>query len=221
VTKREGDCNHPVRPMSVKSYAREEKGEEEWMCKVCMPVEMEEEEEDEKSPWHSWHPQPAAGEARAGEEVPPPPTQPEEEGREVRNRRPARGPTAEELRVHRLTHWPFRSWCPDCVAGRAKDWGHPQREKKEREVPTVHLDYCFPRDHEGGDSVATIVGKDDLSKMSISHVVPRKGADHEWVVKQLVRDLQRMGHHGRLVLHSDQEPALVDLLSEVAKMRGE
>ena len=39
------------------------------------------------------------------------------------------------------------------------------------------------------------------------------------VSTQLVRDLERLGHQGRLVIPSDQDPALVSLLQEVAKMR--
>ena len=33
-------------------------------------------------------------------------------------------PTAEQLELHRLTHWPFRSWCPWCVMGRARGAPH-------------------------------------------------------------------------------------------------
>ena len=37
----------------------------------------------------------------------------------------------------------------------------------------------------------------------------------------MVRDIERMGHHGRIVLRSDQEPALVDLANHVARLRGD
>ena len=31
---------------------------------------------------------------------------------------------AKEIEEHNLTHCPFRSWCPHCVKGRAKDDAH-------------------------------------------------------------------------------------------------
>ena len=54
----------------------------------------------------------------------------------------------------------------------------------------------------------------------MSHVVPCKGADQEWVVAQTLRDLERLGHYGDIVLRSDGEPALLDLMKEIAKGRG-
>ena len=57
--------------------------------------------------------------------------------------------------------------------------------------------------------------------MIACHVVPVKGASSDFTVKQIVRDLQRMGEHGPLTIRSDQEPALVDCLRAVAKARGE
>ena len=29
-------------------------------------------------------------------------------------------PSKEERRIHRITHWPFRSWCPECVMGKSR-----------------------------------------------------------------------------------------------------
>ena len=29
-------------------------------------------------------------------------------------------PTQSQLEDHRIDHYPFRSWCPECVAGRAR-----------------------------------------------------------------------------------------------------
>ena len=36
-----------------------------------------------------------------------------------------------------------------------------------------------------------------------------------------MRDLRRMGHHGKIVVKTDQESAIIDLLRTVAKERGE
>ena len=48
-----------------------------------------------------------------------------------------------------------------------------------------------------------------------------KGAVVEWTARQVVRDLERLGHHGRLVIRCDQEAALKSLVSEVARIRGD
>ena len=78
----------------------------------------------------------------------------EEESEEARrgiSRKPPVSPSPEELRIHRLTHYPFRSWCPACVAGRAKSWPHQRRQEDDDEdgVPSVSFDYCFLRDTPG------------------------------------------------------------------------
>ena len=76
-------------------------------------------------------------------------------------------PSPEERRVHRLTHLPFRSWCPQCVAGAAND--DPHRAKKiatpaPLAVPVVHWDYCFPRD--ATDWSVVLVGRDQETRMT-------------------------------------------------------
>ena len=129
-----------------------------------------------------------------------------EEARQGVSRKPPSSPTAEELRIHRLTHYPFRSWCPACVAGRAKSWPHLRQGDDEEEggVPSVSFDYCFLRDSTGGESVLVWVGREKSAKFIVAHVVPYKGAGADWVVGQVVRDLRKMGIHGKVILKSDQ-----------------
>ena len=144
-----------------------------------------------------------------------------EEAEDVRRRRPAASPTEAEVRAHRATHLPFRNWCPECVAGRAKDWPHPSKGKsKISEVPEAHFDYCFLRNRQGGESVPVLVGKDVEKKLFMAHVVPCKGTDFEWVAKQVCKDLRKLGIHGDVKLRGDQEPAIQDLLNEVARARN-
>ena len=56
--------------------------------------------------------------------------------------------------------------------------------------------------------------------MVSAHVVPVKGAVIDWVIQQCARDLERLGHYGQITLVSDQEPAIVDVLREIANFRG-
>ena len=44
-----------------------------------------------------------------------------QEAREVKTRALPKGPSEEQMRVHQLTHYPFRNWCPECVAGGTKN----------------------------------------------------------------------------------------------------
>ena len=87
-------------------------------------------------------------------------------------------------------------------------------------MPEVHADYCFPRDHTGGEYAVVLVARDRETRMTVAHVVPLKGAEQEWVAEQVVRDLLNIGHHGALTLKTDQEPAIIDLMRSVAKLRG-
>ena len=52
-----------------------------------------------------------------------------------------------------------------------------------------------------------------------AHVVPRKGIGGGCILQQYVRGLRKWGVRGKLVVRSDGEPALLDLLDGVAKMR--
>ena len=51
--------------------------------------------------------------------------------------------------------------------------------------------------------------------------MPHKEVDNEWICDQVCRDLVRLGLHGTLVMRSDQEPEILDVLKEIARLRGE
>ena len=67
-----------------------------------------------------------------------------------------------------------------------------------------------------------LVGKERQTKMMLSHMVPYKGAGIEWVIALLGRDLRKFGiaDNPTVVLKSDQEPALVDLLKGVQSLES-
>ena len=60
-----------------------------------------------------------------------------------------------------------------------------------------------------GVYIPVLVGCDRTSRSSIAHAVPYKGADVSWTAEQVCRDLNCLGHCGRVTSRSDQEPALV------------
>ena len=51
-------------------------------------------------------------------------------------------PTQKQLEDHRVDHLPYRSWCPECVAGRATGEQHQERTEAKR-ITTFSMDYLF------------------------------------------------------------------------------
>ena len=53
-------------------------------------------------------------------------------------------PSRQEMLEHNITHTPYRSWCPHCVAGKAKCTRHSQGQGLEHsEVPVLCMDYML------------------------------------------------------------------------------
>ncbi len=88
-----------------------------------------------------------------------------EEGRAPRTRKCPEGMSAEELRVHSLTHIPYHPGCRCCVAARKRDHKHPRRKVAGTELRTdddappgasICADYLIPRDQPGEESVTAL-----------------------------------------------------------------
>ena len=131
-----------------------------------------------------------------------------------------KGPTAEEMRRHRATHCPYRSWCPKCVAARGHQGPHRASDEPIDDTPQISMDYCFIRRSTEDASVPVLVAKVRRLNVMFSHVVPMKGGSHREVVAMLAKDISRCGFHGKVILKGDQEPAIEDLMREVARHRG-
>ena len=52
-------------------------------------------------------------------------------------------PSKKEVEFHNLTHIPYRSWCPFCVAARRKNSAHKSSNGARRTVPLFCADYCL------------------------------------------------------------------------------
>ena len=59
--------------------------------------------------------------------------------------------------------------------------------------------------------LTTLAIVDTMSQFIASHVVDAKGGSAEHAIKQVLRDLRRMGHHGSLKVRMDQESSISDL----------
>ena len=58
-------------------------------------------------------------------------------------------PTAAQIAAHNLTHLPYRSWCPHCVAARRPNTHHRSSSPgQSRADPLLVADYCFVRDND-------------------------------------------------------------------------
>ena len=134
-------------------------------------------------------------------------------------------PPLQERKKHEWTHLPYRSWCRHCVAARAGNSAHrgrrfPTAIEEDKDTKQVSYDYCFRRDQPGMESAKILVSKDRATRMVSAHVVPLKGAVLDSVIQQCARDLERLGHYGQVTLKSDQEAAIVDVLRDIANLRG-
>ena len=141
-------------------------------------------------------------------------------------------PTRAQREEHNLTHFPFRSWCRACVLGRAKD--APSNKVKglfaESILPRVRMDYCFLTEDvdrstgehgetevaQAGTSITVAVMQESLCKSVWAYAVESKGAMEEWMVQQVCDDIETVGlKNERLVLKSDQESSIVDVMKEI------
>ncbi len=130
-------------------------------------------------------------------------------------------PSQSEFEDHRINHWPFRSWCPFCVSGRATGERHCKHACGEKSIPVFSFDYLLVTKNKiliAGEPtedeiiLKIIVAKDSSSKAIFAHVVDKKGVDEQgYVVQQLTDDIRWLGHK-RIGLRSDNEWAILKVL---------
>ena len=154
-------------------------------------------------------------------------------------------PTARERAIHRITHIPYRSWCDDCVRGRGRDRHHKLcGAYGSSTTARVHMDYCFLTETASAASAVSAeadagetseAAKDESKKRVTTLVMKETGCGSVWaypvrhkgtvnepgVSKQIVWDLDTCGlKEERIVVKSDQEPAITALGSEIGRVRG-
>ena len=99
--------------------------------------------------------------------------------------------TKAEIEEHFPNHAHYRSWCPDCCAGRSISRQHRKRDPVEEPLgPTISLDYAFLHEGEEEDGVEPVLVAVDQIKHSVWALqVDRKGVDTgagvEWLVGRL------------------------------------
>ena len=121
-------------------------------------------------------------------------------------------PSEEEVRIHCLTHLPYRSKCPHCVRGRARRRNHKKKRRRLRnKVPVISLDYMWMKGGKGdseeepkGNPILVMHCRD--TKITWSRVVLRKGVDPYSV--NVLSDMIMFTGHERVILKSDGESAI-------------
>ena len=84
-------------------------------------------------------------------------------------------PSAAEIDLHNLTHMPYRSWCPHCVAGRRPNTQH-HKSDSQSSIPSLVADYCFLRDAQDQDLTTVLVAKVYPFKMTMVVAMTKTGS---------------------------------------------
>ena len=133
-------------------------------------------------------------------------------------------PSKEMVRKHRASgHCPYRAWCAHCISGAANAPAHRARlAEPVGAVPELHSDYGFFRDKKGDkqNTVTVLVTKDRKSGGVSATVVPKKGVGGGFAVSQYIREIKKFGHHHKILMRSDGENAIKDLLNRVSTLRA-
>ena len=142
--------------------------------------------------------------------------------------RPAPSPSSPakaEREAHASTHLPYRTWCPDCVMGRARNPAHrpvPDADGAERRrLPEVHMDYAFLRREASDELMKMVVAKVRPSRAARAWVVPQKGVGDAETVERICRGLVEMGIRAPCIFKSDQEHAIRSLREQGMSRMGE
>ena len=162
----------------------------------------------------------------------------QEEFQQQRGLRDPGQPTQAERDEHDLTHIPFRPWCEHCVRGKSKR--NPNRrlcgEYSQHRCPKIRMDYAKLTENvekvtssddgqeeetvRSGDGLQILVMHESQHRSVWAYTVEAKGAAEEWVLHQVLEDLETVGlRNERVVLKADQEPAIAEVLREIAKLR--
>ena len=144
-----------------------------------------------------------------------------EEARKPTIRRAPREPAKQEIDEYNVTHLPFISWCPICVAAKAKHWPHIcAGGDDEPTTYSIHMDYWFMRDAVDSENVTVITYKEKVNKAYGAHVSKKKGFE-SGAADRMIKNMESWGVNGKLIVKADQEPAIQAIAKEIKKKRAD
>ena len=131
-----------------------------------------------------------------------------------------KAPSPEEIADHNLSHLPYRSWCRHCVRGKCKEMPH-YKSKDEPLMNEVHFDFAFlGKEGQPGKLLPVLVVKERLTGMVMASAVPTKSTG-TFITRRTMAYLKEIGcEFGDLIAKSDQEPAVMVVVSDVGKLRS-
>ena len=132
-------------------------------------------------------------------------------------------PKPEEVAIHNLTHLPYASWCPECVACKGKESPHPREnpEKERSSRPTFCMDFGFTgTSHDEALAAVSLVCIDSWSRNCVCVPTATKGKD---LIEHLAEGLTYMStqlQYGSINLKADNEGTMTRLKSVIQKQRS-
>ena len=130
-------------------------------------------------------------------------------------------PTQQERAEHELTHLPFRSWRPTCVANKGRADKHPKQTSK---MPVVKFDFCYFKTAGEPTTTAILTGIDVETGMVMATMVGDKQQDFQYHVNCIQPFLMECGRVQAVlnssILQSDQEDHLKALQHTAASKMG-
>ena len=155
-----------------------------------------------------------------------------EEQRQPKMPKVPKGPTKKERQEHEALHIQYRSWCRHCVRGRARNkhhmrQGQGEQQEKEQETTRISMDYFFMSEEDRKASENPLfVMIDEKQEYRFMRAAGKKGAGEEvdWLIEDAVQELKAWGYQGgddqRIIMKSDNEPAIVALREKVGRRLG-
>ena len=132
-------------------------------------------------------------------------------------------PKPEDVAIHNLTHLPYASWCPVCVACKGKESPHPREnpEKERSSRPTFCMDFCFTgTSHDEAPAAVSLVCIDSWSRNSVCVPTATKGKDLIEHLAEAVTYMSTQLQYGSINLKADNETTMTRLKSVIQKQRS-
>ena len=130
-------------------------------------------------------------------------------------------PSAEEKRLHNASgHAPYHRWCRFCAAVRTADEPHLMEQQPETDEAVSRIEFDLAkleREEDQTLSTSSLNAFDDGSESSTATLCFPE-AFSEYLAETTLAFVEVLGHNA-MVLHSDQEPVLVQLLKTVQNRR--
>ena len=134
---------------------------------------------------------------------------------------------------HRLSHLPYGSWCPSCVAGRARNGPHKSADdvkKSEQGIPVIQLDYGYGFTDPEGNTVQEVhanqngttvfaVDSSEVGWITALPILAKGGQSLKEATEEICRASMRL-NAPNVILQCDPEPAMLQLCRSVQACRS-